>query len=126
MIDGKKECPFCGCDKIYIDDDIGTCVDLGCSDCGIPTISIQISDLMTYEERRNNVFSMDSLSYPREFVDRAVTEAKKRWRTRVKAIPLTDLLAWVEENKFQVSEKSVELLNSSDLKAAVTKMAEGK
>jgi hypothetical protein len=44
---------------------------------------------------------------------------------RKNTVPLDDLLKWVEENKFKVSEKSVELLNSSDLKATVTKMAEG-
>jgi hypothetical protein len=40
-----------------------------------------------------------------------------------KAVPLTDLLAWVEENFIEYDRNYVAV---SDLKAAVTKMAEGK
>jgi hypothetical protein len=54
-----------------------------------------------------------------QYVDKVVFD-----EIRKNTVPLDDLLKWVEENKFKVSEKSVELLNSSDLKSAITKMAE--
>jgi hypothetical protein len=43
-----------------------------------------------------------------------------------KAVPLTDLLAWVEENQFNrfPDEDKLSVVFSKSLKAAVTKMAE--
>lgn len=80
-----KPCPFCpDGGEIILDDDIGTSVDLGCVKCGVAKVSIQISDLMTYEEKKEILFDMKTHSYPREFVDRAIVEAKRIWNIRAK------------------------------------------
>jgi len=73
-----KPCPFCSSQPEF--DDTGTQLELACNDCGIVTISVQISDLMSIDERCNN---WDGRRYKTEFVERAKKEAVAQWNNRV-------------------------------------------
>jgi hypothetical protein len=53
----------------------------------------------------------------------AILNQIKQGDFTTKAVPLTDLLAWVEENSVQYHKYGI--IDTDDLKAAVTKMAEG-
>jgi len=75
-----KPCPFCGSHPEF--DDTGTQLELACNDCGIVTISIQISDLMSIDERCNNN-NWDGRHYKTEFVERAKKESIAQWNDRV-------------------------------------------
>jgi len=81
MIEEIPNCPFC--DAPPASDECGTMLDFGCTQCGQAYISIQISDLMTIEERCSVEFSNGR--YPQEFVDRALDEAVRRWSDRTTA-----------------------------------------
>ena len=74
-------CPFCGEDAEFedIEDNYGTFYEYDC-DCGLSRVSIQISDLMTIEERRESKFS-DS-RYESTYRERARNEAIRLWNTR--------------------------------------------
>jgi len=77
-----KPCPFCGVvptlnshEECY-----GTCYELGCDECGIPQISIQMQDLMTIEERLADGFK--DYQFGIEYIKRAEAKAVERWNTR--------------------------------------------
>lgn len=77
-----KPCPFCGNvptlnahEECY-----GTCYELGCGECGIPQLSIQISSLMTIDERLSGTYK--DHRYGIEYIKRAEAEAVKMWNTR--------------------------------------------
>lgn len=81
MIEEVPNCPFCGAPPAS--DECGTQYEFGCNQCGQARISIQISDLMTIEERCSAEFSDGQ--YPQEFVDRALDESIRRWSNRTAA-----------------------------------------
>lgn len=74
-----KPCPFCGSQPVFPDGS-GTYYDLECGDCGQAGVSIQISDLMSIEERATAKF--DIIWHEAKYVERAKQEAIKRWNTR--------------------------------------------
>lgn len=73
-----KPCPFCG-NIPELPDCYGTFYEFDCN-CGIAGISIQISDLMTIEERIGDPFN--GHKYNSKYIKRAEQEAIKAWNTR--------------------------------------------
>lgn len=73
-------CPFCGCVPAFPNGD-GTQYEIEC-DCGMAHSCVQISDLMTMEERCSDDFS--HYRYGEEYVERAKLEALKNWNVRVR------------------------------------------
>ena len=91
-----KPCPFCGsCPELP--DGRGTQYEIWCNDCGQSVSSIQISDLMTMEERLTvPVLSVENnWTYPQKYVERAKSAAIKAWNTRP-TDPLRDALEEAE------------------------------
>jgi len=74
-----KPCPFCG-EIPSLPDGAGTQYEIWC-DCGMACSCVQISDLMTIDERVNSTFY--NYRYSDKFVERAKTEAINRWNNRV-------------------------------------------
>lgn len=79
-IEGLMPCPFCGSPPSVCDGQ-GTQYEIGCGECGRASVSIQISDLMTIEERINDDFI--DFRYRQEYIDRAHEEAAEMWNERV-------------------------------------------
>ncbi len=73
-----KHCPFCGAIPKLPDGD-GTQYDIEC-DCGHASSGVQISDLMTIEERQADDF--ENYRYQQVYIDRARQEAIKNWNNR--------------------------------------------
>jgi len=73
-------CPFCGETPEYPSGD-GTQYELEC-DCGMAMSCVQISDLMTIEERMADDFT--DYRYGEEYIDRAKKEVTERWNTRAR------------------------------------------
>lgn len=72
-------CPFCGeIPKLPSGD--GTQYEIECDECGMAVSSVQISDLMTIEERIGDKFV--NYRYAEKYVERAKIEAISRWNTR--------------------------------------------
>lgn len=78
-----KKCPLCGV-KPKLPDCCGTQYELWCDNCGMVVSSIQISDLMTIEERLNSrdLSSENNYKYEQEYIDRAEKEAIQAWNNR--------------------------------------------
>ena len=72
-------CPFCGEVPSY-PDGIGTQYEMWC-DCGMACSCVQISDLMTLEERNADPFI--DYKYSEEYVERAKREVTRMWNERV-------------------------------------------
>lgn len=79
-VDGLKPCPFCG-EVPKLPHGNGTQYEIEC-DCGMARSGVQISDLMTYEERMGDDFV--NYRYKEEFVERARDEAISNWNARIK------------------------------------------
>lgn len=73
-------CPFCGTTPSPESNVHGTQYEIWCEDCGQAVVGIQISDLMTMDERLSDPFT--NHRYRQEFIDRAREEAINRWNTR--------------------------------------------
>ena len=75
-------CPFCGKEASFIEPSecFGTYYEYDC-DCGLARVSIQISDLMSREERFADPFT--DYQYSLEYIERAREEAKRIWNTRI-------------------------------------------
>ena len=71
-------CPFCGETPAY-PDGFGTQYEIEC-ECGMATCSVQISDLMTIEERIADNFT--DYRYGEKYIERAKNEATKNWNKR--------------------------------------------
>ena len=71
-------CPFCGEVPDFPSGD-GTQYAIEC-DCGMAISCIQISDLMTIEERIDDAFV--NYRYGEQYILRAKNEAAKRWNER--------------------------------------------
>jgi len=82
MSDELKPCPFCG-ETPEIPECHGTCYEFDC-DCGMSGSSIQISDLMTIEERLAcpNLCRENDFKYPDKYIKRAEKEAITAWNHR--------------------------------------------
>lgn len=74
-------CPFCG-SPADVCDGLGTQFEIGCANCNIPTVSVQISDLMTIEERESDCWNESGLQYSDQFVKRAFNDCAERWNIR--------------------------------------------
>ena len=74
-------CPCCGVVPKLPTDVVGTCYDIDCAGCGKVGVSIQMSDLMTIEEREAEPFT--DMRYGEEYIERAKIAAIKSWNTRV-------------------------------------------
>ena len=74
-----KPCPFCGGEAEM--SDIGTCIEVGCTDCGIVNCSWQICDYLTIEERQEDRF-IDH-RYDQKNIDKAMVTVIKEWNRRV-------------------------------------------
>lgn len=72
-------CPFCG-ETPTLPDGSGTQYEIEC-DCGMASSSVQISDLMTIEERENG-WIKNQFRYQEQYVLRAQDKAIKQWNTR--------------------------------------------
>lgn len=70
--DELKPCPFCGGIPDLPDGD-GTQYEIQCNDCGQGIVSIQISDLMTLEERFADPFT--EYRYVDKYIEQAKQEA---------------------------------------------------
>ena len=73
-------CPFCGSNPA-LPDGYGTQYEIECSGCGQATSSIQICDLMTIDERADDMFN--DYRYGEEFIERAKLAAIESWNNRV-------------------------------------------
>ena len=73
-------CPFCG-EVPELPDGMGTQYEMEC-DCGMARSCVQISDLMTIEERIAESF--DNYRYGDEYIKRARDFVIKQWNTRIK------------------------------------------
>lgn len=81
-------CPFCGSKPDFPEakDVLGTCYDAGCTDCGIPQISLQIIDC--FDHPRGHVhdsWNQEEVKYGLEYVEVARSEAIKDWNKRAPA-----------------------------------------
>ena len=76
-----KPCPFCGEIPVFepAEENYGTFYEYNCI-CGMSHVGLQICDLMTLEERRDDNFSDDQ--YGIAYRERAKKEAIKLWNTR--------------------------------------------
>ena len=72
-------CPFCG-DVPELPSGDGTQYEIIC-DCGKAQSCVQISDLMTKEERHNDHFI--NHRFGEEYIERAKREAIKNWNQRI-------------------------------------------
>lgn len=72
-------CPFCGQIPEFPSGD-GTQYEIECH-CGMARSGVQISDLMTIEERKSDLFV--NYRFQEKFVERAKKEAIINWNTRV-------------------------------------------
>lgn len=74
-------CPFCGVLPNFdpVEEVYGTFYEYDCG-CGLSHVSLQISDLMTIEERKGDDFN--DHQYGIVYRERAMNEAIKRWNTR--------------------------------------------
>lgn len=74
-------CPFDAGQPVY--DHYGTCASLKCPECDCGP-DIQISDVMTIEERLAMTFSTDApnFGYPASIIERLNNELFRRWNTR--------------------------------------------
>lgn len=74
-------CPFCGelPEVDAAEDNYGTWYEFAC-DCGLASSGVQISDLMTIEERAEDEFINDS--YQLKYRERARDYCIKQWNTR--------------------------------------------
>jgi len=72
-------CPFCGQIPKFPSGD-GTQYEIEC-ECGMSNSSVQISDLMTIEERINDGFA--NFRYGEEYILRAKNVAAICWNTRI-------------------------------------------
>jgi hypothetical protein len=77
-----KPCPFCGAKPNFpeVGEVFGTCYDAGCENCGLASLSFQISDSMTIEERLSDPFT--NYKYQDEYIERVRNEAIEAWNTR--------------------------------------------
>ena len=73
-------CPFCGSYPDLPTGD-GTQYEIECDDCGMASSSVQISDLMTIEERISVDFT--DYRYPEEYINRARAESVSAWNRRI-------------------------------------------
>lgn len=74
-------CPFCGeiPEVDSAEDNCGTWYEFAC-DCGLASSGVQISDLMTIDERVGDEFINDS--YQLKYRERARDHCIKQWNTR--------------------------------------------
>jgi hypothetical protein len=99
-----KPCPFCGEAPEYPSGD-GTQYELEC-DCGMAHSSVQISDLMTIEERMEDNFT--DYRYGAVYIQRAKKEVVEYWNTRA---PITreQVNEWCKNNFMAVVDVSATL-----------------
>lgn len=76
-----KPCPFCGVTPVFdeVGEIYGTYFEYSC-DCGLVSISLQICDFMTVEERIYDGF--ENHKYGDRYCERALNEAIRLWNTR--------------------------------------------
>ncbi|WCD79189.1 Lar family restriction alleviation protein [Pseudomonas sp. TUM22785] len=79
MSEELKPCPFCG-ETPDLPSGDGTYYVIECRECGGAVVGIQISDLMTIEERQSDPFT--DYRYAEQFIERAKAKAAERWNTR--------------------------------------------
>ncbi|GJN50800.1 Lar family restriction alleviation protein [Pseudomonas tohonis] len=79
MSEELKPCPFCG-EVPDLPSGDGTQYEIECGACGGAMVSVQISTLMTHEERSSDPFT--DYRYAEQFIQRAKTEAIELWNTR--------------------------------------------
>lgn len=82
-----KPCPFCGKSDIdcpTVNEIYGTTVDLYCNNCGIGSLSLQVCDVITREERNNDTsdYHKDGYCYSLENRQKTLDEVVKDWNTR--------------------------------------------
>ena len=80
MTEELKPCPFCG-EIPELPDGSGTQYEIYC-DCGKAMSGVQISDLMTTDERMKEIMAPPKYRYSQGIIDRARDEAIKAWNTR--------------------------------------------
>lgn len=94
-LQGEREllpCPFCG-DVPELPSGDGTQYEIECGGCGQAMASVQICDLMTYEERAADEFK--NLRYSEEYVERAKVEAISSWNRRAALASEAEPVAWM-------------------------------
>lgn len=93
MSNELKPCPFCG-DVPELPSGDGTQYEIECGGCGQAMASVQICDLMTYEERASASFT--TYRYGEEFVERAKAEAIANWNLRTQPAEAegAEVVAW--------------------------------
>jgi hypothetical protein len=84
MTDELKPCPFCG-ERPKLPHGSGTQYEIEC-DCGMAQSCVQISDLMTLEERQSG-WDDKEMRYADQYVERAKNEAISTWNRRTLATP---------------------------------------
>ena len=73
-------CPFCG-EKPNLPDGAGSQYEIYC-DCGHSMSCVQISDLMTMEERMPELLEPPEYKYSQKYIDRARDAAIEAWNKR--------------------------------------------
>lgn len=79
MSEELKPCPFCG-ETPDLPSGDGTYYVIECGECGGAVVGIQISDLMTIEERQSD--PVTDYRYAEQFIERAKAKATELWNTR--------------------------------------------
>lgn len=95
-------CPFCGEVPEYPSGD-GTQYELECG-CGMVSAGVQISDLMTIEERMDEKFT--DYRYEEVYIHRARKEATEKWNQRA---PIT-----LDQAKQVLAEAGMIVLDKND------------
>ncbi|BCD88016.1 hypothetical protein PSm6_44230 [Pseudomonas solani] len=79
MSEELKPCPFCG-ETPDLPSGDGTYYVIECGKCGWAVVGVQISDLMTIDERQADPFTENR--YAEQFIERAKAQATELWGRR--------------------------------------------
>ena len=90
-----KPCPFCG-ETPELPDGFGSQYEIECN-CGMARSCVQISDLMTIDERSEPDAFETKYRFQEKYIDRAKNEAILNWNTRAQRDELLTMIVSLRE-----------------------------